>query len=310
VAKGLEPYEPENYEGGGGGVMSLVEATVNSVNCAYVKLGMVVGLDKVEAMAHKLGIKSPLASDQPSMALGAKEVSPLEMASAYGTFAADGIHHEARFVERVQDREGKELFDLRGEKGERVMSAQNARVENMVLKQVVQRGTGTRARLAKHDAYGKTGTSQAHQNAWFVGYTAQLSTAVWMGAPVGNVSMTNVGGIKVTGGSYPARIWNAFMTGALEGQSRMTLPLPNARLIPGGHYIKDDKVSDDPPPTSSVSSTPTATSTPKVTTPPTTLDPRIPTTRVRERPPRTTDPPTTDRPDCFPFCDEEPPEED
>ena len=311
VAKGLEPYEPENYEGGGGGVMSLVEATVNSVNCAYVKLGMVVGLDKVEEMAHKLGIKSPLANDQPSMALGAKEVSPLEMASAYGTFAADGIHHDARFVERVEDRDGEEIMDLRSDKGERVISAQNARVETSVLRQVVQRGTGTRARLAKHDAAGKTGTSQAHQNAWFVGYTPQLSTAVWMGAPVGNISMTNVGGIKVTGGSYPARIWNAFMTGALEDEPRISFPTPNGKLIPAGHYIKDDKVSTDAPPTSSVGpQSSSVTSTPKPTAPPSTLDPRIPTTRVRQRPPRTTDPPTTDRPDCFPFCDEEPPGED
>ena len=309
VAKGLEPYKPENFEGGGGGVMSLVEATVNSVNCAYVKLAMVVGLDKVEDMAHKLGIKSPLANDQPSMALGAKEVSPLEMASAYATFAADGIRHEARFVERVEDRDGNEIMDLRADKGERVISAQNARVETSVLRQVVQRGTGTRARLAKHDAAGKTGTSQAYQNAWFVGYTPQLSTAVWMGAPVGNVSMTNVGGVRVTGGSYPARIWNAFMTGALEDEPRIGFPAPNSKLIPAGQYIKDDKVSTDAPPTSTVGGpkSSTVTSTPKPTTPPSTLDPRIPTTRVRQRPPRTTDPPTTDRPDCFPFCDEDRP---
>ncbi len=199
-------------------------------------------------------------------------------------------------------------MDLRGGKGERVMTAQNARVENMVLRQVVQRGTGTRARLAKHDAHGKTGTSQDHQNAWFVGYTPQLATAVWMGAPVGNVSMTNVGGIKVTGGSYPARIWNAFMTGALEDMQRQSFPAPNGRLIPGGHYIKDDKISTDAPPTSSVAKKPTVTSTPKATeVPPTTLFDPTDITRRRDpdRPPRTTDPPTTDRPDCFPFCDDE-----
>ena len=309
----LKTYEPSNYEGEGGGVMSLVDATVNSVNCAYVKLGMIVGLDKVAEAARDLGITSPLSDDEPSMALGTKEVSPLEMASAYATFAADGIHHEARFVEKVEDREGKKIMDLRGGKGERVMSAQNARVMHMVLKQVVQRGTGTRARLAKHDAYGKTGTSQEYQNAWFVGYTPQLSTAVWMGAPVGNVSMTNVGGIRVTGGSYPARIWNAFMTAALQDVPRASFPSPNGRLIPAGRYIKDDKISTDPPPTSSVPKASTATSTPKVTTAPssTIFDPTVTTRRPRDRdrPPRTTNPPTTGRPDCFPFCDEEPPSE-
>jgi membrane peptidoglycan carboxypeptidase len=230
------------------------------------------------------------------------------MASAYATFAADGIHHDARFVERVEDRDGKEIMDLRADKGERVMSAQNARIVTSVLRQVVSRGTGTRARLPDDDSAGKTGTSQAHQNAWFVGYTPRLATAVWMGAPVGNVSMTNVGGVKVTGGSYPARIWRAFMTGALLGEPSVSFTAPNSRLIAAGHYIKDDKVSTDPPPTSAVR--PTVTSTPASTIPPTTLDPRIPVPRDRDRPPRTTDPPTTDRPDCFPFCDEEPPEED
>ncbi|MEY2475495.1 MAG: hypothetical protein QOG87_810 [Actinomycetota bacterium] len=308
---GQDAYEPENYEGGGGGVMSVVDATVNSVNCAYVKLGMVVGLDKVKEMANKMGIRANL-QELPSMALGAQEVSPLDMASAYATFAADGIHHDARFVERVEDRDGKEIMDLRKDKGERVMSSQNARVATMVLRQVVSRGTGTRARLAKHDAAGKTGTSQAHQNAWFVGYTPQLSTAVWMGAPVGNVSMYNVGGIKVTGGSYPARIWNGFMTGALEGMAKLSFPAPNARLIPAGHYIKDDKISTDAPPTSAVSTKPSVTSTPNATIPPSTIfdptdDPRFP--QRPPRTPRTTDPspPTTDRPDCFPFCDEDPP---
>ncbi|MDQ1373337.1 MAG: hypothetical protein QOJ09_675, partial [Actinomycetota bacterium] len=224
--KGLPPYQPENFEGEGGGVMSLVDATVHSVNCAYVKLGMVVGLDKVAAMANKLGISEHL-EPLPSMSLGAQEVSPLEMASAYSSFAAEGMHHAARFVDTVADRNGKVLIDLRDDKGERVLSTQNARVETMVLRQVVERGTGVRAHVANRAVAGKTGTSQAHQNAWFVGYTPQLATAVWMGAPIGNVPMNNVGGIKVVGGSYPARIFSAFMTGALDGLSTTSFTAPN-----------------------------------------------------------------------------------
>jgi penicillin-binding protein 1A len=304
--KGLEPYEPENFEGEGGGVMSLTDATVHSVNCAYVKLGMIVGLDKVKDMANKLGIKEDL-QELPSMALGAQEVSPLEMASAYGTFAADGIHHDARFIERVVDRDGDEIMDLREDKGERVISAQNARVETMVLRQVVERGTGVRAKLAKRQVAGKTGTSQEHQNAWFVGYTPQLATAVWMGAPVGNVSMNNVGGIKVTGGSYPARIWNAFMTGALAGTSPEAFPTPNAKLIPSGHYLKDDKVSTDGPPTSAtVTSTkvPSSTVTTRVGPSPSTtfFDPSQMT--FPRRPPPSNPPPSeppSDYPDCWPI---------
>ncbi|MEY2569544.1 MAG: hypothetical protein QOE35_4073 [Actinomycetota bacterium] len=307
---GLPPYEPENFEGEGGGVMSLVDATVHSVNCAYVKLGMVVGLDKVAEMANKLGIKEHL-EPLPSMSLGAQEVSPLEMAGAYSTFAADGVHHEPRFVDKVEDRSGKILLDLRKDKGDRVIPAQNARVETMVLRQVVERGTGVRARVAKHTVAGKTGTSQAHQNAWFVGYTPQLATAVWMGAPVGNVSMTNVGGIKVVGGSYPARIFSAFMTEALAGAPSVSFPTPNARLIPAGHYIKDDKISTDVAPTSTggtgttVKKGPTVTATTLPSSPTTAFDPRTVTTRRRDRPqpPPRDRPTTTQRPDCFPFCD-------
>jgi penicillin-binding protein 1A len=194
-------------------------------------------------------------------------------------------------------------MDLRKDKGERVISAQNARVETMVLRQVVQRGTAVRARLSKHDAAAKTGTSQAHQNAWLVGYTPQLATAVWMGAPIGNVSMNNVGGVKVTGGSYPARIWHDFMTAALEGAPSLTFPTPNSRLIPSGHYIKDDKISTDGPPTSVAPKvTVTVTTEPQLSPSSTLFDPRSITTRRRDRPPRTDEPPTTrDKPpDCFP----------
>jgi 1A family penicillin-binding protein len=302
VAKGLEPYEPQNYEGEGGGIMSLVEATVHSVNCAYIKLGMVVGLDKVAAMANKLGIDEKL-DEVPSMSLGSEEVSPLEMASAYGTFANDGVHQDVRFIEKVVDREGKTVLDLTKQKGKRVISAQNARVETTVLRQVVERGTGVRAKVARHVVAGKTGTSQEHQNAWFVGYTPQLSTAVWMGDPAGNVSMLNVGGVKVAGGTYPARIFSTFMTGALEDEPSLTFTAPNARLIPAGKYIKDDKVSTDPPPPPSTVFAPSVTVTtaaPQITST-TRFGPPVVTRRPR--PDRT----TTTRPECFPFCDGEDP---
>jgi penicillin-binding protein 1A len=295
--KGLPPYEPENFEGEAGGLMSLTDATVHSVNCAYVKLGMVVGVDKVMETAKKLGITSEL-ENVPSLSLGSKEVSPLEMASAYSTFAADGMHHEARFVERVVDRNGKQIFDLRRDKGERVLSAQNARVETMVLRQVVQRGTAVRAQVSGRDVAGKTGTSEKHQNAWFVGYTPQLATAVWMGNPERNESMNNVGGIKVVGGSYPARIWSAYTAAALDGQPALDFAAPNTRLIPAGHYIKDDKVSTDAPPTSSVSTTkkPASSTTLPMMLPPSTMpDPRT----IPSRPQRT----TTSRCPGFPFCD-------
>ena len=96
-------------------------------------------------------------------------------------------------------------------KGRQAISRQVARMATQSMQEVVRRGTGTKARLGERAVAGKTGTAQNYEDAWFVGFTAQTATAVWMGAPDGKVPMTNVGGIRVTGGSYPARIWQAYM---------------------------------------------------------------------------------------------------
>jgi penicillin-binding protein 1A len=319
----LEDYEPGNYEGSAGGVMTLTEATAKSVNCAYAKLGVIVGLDNVISMAKKLGIKSPL-EEVPSLSLGSKEVTPLEMASAYGVFAADGIRHEPRFIEKVVNNEGDTIVDEESD-GERVISSQLARVETQVLRRVVEGGTGTRARLPNQQVAGKTGTSQEHQNAWFVGYTPQLSTAVWMGAPGANISMLNVGGIKVTGGSYPARIWREFTLPSLAGQPSRPFLTPNQRLIKAGRYIDDKDISNDGPPTSSVSGSSTTISGGNTTTTFNFDDFPMPSFPFpTSRPGQPGQPPPTNDPgggggggQCppgsqyeFPWCDSPPPGED
>jgi membrane peptidoglycan carboxypeptidase len=176
-------------------------------------------------MAARLGLPEKRLEPYPSISLGAEEATPLEMASAYATIANDGVYHEPRFVEKVVDRKGEVVFEG-PDKGKRAVSPQSARVAISVLRAVVERGTGTRARLPGRDVAGKTGTSQEYENAWFVGFTPQLSTAVWMGSPVGNVPMRSVGGIRVTGGSYPARIWNAFMVAALKDLPNVAFPMP------------------------------------------------------------------------------------
>ncbi len=227
-----DPYEVENFEGSAGGVVSLADATRNSVNCAYARLGLIVGLDKVAETAAKLGITTPLPADRPSMSLGSLEVLPIDMAAAYATFAADGVHHDPYLVEEVFDRDGELLFRGSSE-GEQVISADTARLTTAVLEQVVTGGTATRARFAnRRPAAGKTGTTSDYADAWFVGYVPQLATAVWMGSPEGNVEMRSVGGIRVTGGSYPARIWQAFMGPALAGQP--VVPFPDPPPVEGG----------------------------------------------------------------------------
>ena len=235
-APGFAPYTPGNYEGSAGGSMTITVATARSVNCAYARLGVEVGLDKVVDMAARLGLPKKRLQPYPSISLGAEEATPLEMASAYATIANDGFYRQPRFVERVLDRRGKVVFEGPDE-GRRAVSPETARVAISVLRAVVERGTGTRARLAGREVAGKTGTSQEYENAWFVGFTPQLATAVWMGSPVGNVPMTSVGGIRVVGGSYPARIWNAYMTDALAGLP--SVPFPSSGPVGRGEAVPD-----------------------------------------------------------------------
>jgi penicillin-binding protein 1A len=221
-----DPWTPSNVEGEEGGVLSLTDATVHSINCAYARLIKLIGPDKVVDVAHRMGVTNPL-SPHLSLTLGSEGVTPLQMASAYGTLAADGVHHAPYFVDSVEDRNGKVLFK-NTPKGDRAVSSDNARIETQVLQQVVQRGTGTAAAVPGWDAAGKTGTTDDYTNAWFVGFTPTLTTAVWMGSPDGDVPMRNVGGIRVFGGTYPAQIWHAYMTAALAGQPVAGFPAPDS----------------------------------------------------------------------------------
>jgi len=220
-----EGWNPDNVEGGASGVLTLNDATVSSVNCAYARLVKLVGPEKVVDVAKRMGITTEL---EPflSITLGAMPVTPLDMASAYATLAADGQHHNAYFVDEVQDAEGKTVLKA-DTAGAQVVTVQNARTVTQTLTQVVQRGTGRAAAVPGWTAAGKTGSSDNNTNAWFVGYTPTLSTAVWMGSPAGDVPMRNVGGITVFGGTYPARIWKQFMTEALANTAPVDFPLPD-----------------------------------------------------------------------------------
>lgn len=264
--------------------MSIADATAQSVNCAYGRIAAEVGLDRIADVARRMGITSPLEPLVPSMSLGAKEVSPLEMASAYATLAADGIQRNPIFVERVVDRRGKTVFAER-DRGTRAVTPQNARVAVSVLKRVVQSGTGVRAALRNREVFGKTGTSENYGDAWFVGGTPQLVSAVWMGDPKKQTPMLNVGGVRVAGGTYPARIWGAFMADALEGLPSVKFPLPDPRLIPHGKSVLGADINATPSvPTTLVPPVTipqiTIPSIPRVTFPP-----GFPNTRPRPAPP-------------------------
>jgi penicillin-binding protein 1A len=218
----------DNYEGKGGGKISVREATWRSVNGVYARLMEHLCPAKVAAMAGKLGIDLTSAQQHaPSIALGTAEVRPIDMASAYGVFANMGEYHRPTFVERVS-RRGDTVIEA-APQGERRISAALAWQVNDILKGVIAHGTGTAANIGRPEA-GKTGTNQAYRDAWFVGYTPQLVTAVWMGDPGEQTQMTNVGGIRVTGGSYPARVWHDFMLAAMANQQVLDWQKPPEQL--------------------------------------------------------------------------------
>ena len=229
-----EPWTVDNYEEGSGTVATLREATVKSLNCAYARTALAIGPGRIADMAQRLGVGRRMSA-VPSITLGTQEVSPLEMATIFATLAADGVRTDPYFVTEVADASGKVL--LRADpQPRRVLEPQIARTVTSVLEGVIAGGTGQAAAIGR-PAAGKTGTSQEWRDAWFAGYTPALSAAVWMGSPAGQISMIGVGGRNVTGGSYPARIWSAFMSGALASTPPTAFSPPDPSKWPAPQAI-------------------------------------------------------------------------
>jgi penicillin-binding protein 1A len=202
---------------GKGGTNTIAAQTRASNNCAFERLGQLVGTDKVVDMAKRLGVRSPLQS-VISLPLGTSDITPIDMASAYATFANDGIHNNPYYVERIEDRNGKVLYQHQLTPV-RVLDEQAARLVNQVLISNVQSGTGQNAQIdGGQPAAGKTGTTNDSADVWFVGYTPQLATAIWMGAPVGRISLANAGLGGATGGRYPATTWGRYYSALMQGQ--------------------------------------------------------------------------------------------
>jgi penicillin-binding protein 1A len=216
------PWEVHNFEESGGGAMNLTEATVESVNTVYAQLIMDVGPDAAVATANRLGIRSKLQAN-PAAVLGTNGVTALDMASAYSSFAGDGLHPDPVIVTRVTTRRGKVLYEAPAAR-HRVLSPLTSREVTDVLQQVVTRGTGVNARIGRQVA-GKTGTAEDYSDAWFTGYTPEMSTAVWVGFPDRTRSMTPpTTRITVTGGTWPAEIWQLYQGAALAGTPASAFP--------------------------------------------------------------------------------------
>jgi penicillin-binding protein 1A len=209
-----DPYKVENFDNSRGGGGTIVQQTLRSSNCAYVRLGQIVGTEKVAVQARKMGITTPLVP-VVSMPLGTQEVYPLDMAAAFASIAADGMFYPPYYVDSVEDRDGHVIFE-HTPNPRRAESPSSARLAADVLEKNVQSGTGTRARIPGQHAAGKTGTAQNSGNGWFVGFTPYLSTAVWIGSSADNFEV-RIRGTGITGGSYPAEIWGRYMRAWHQG---------------------------------------------------------------------------------------------
>lgn len=221
------------------GPLTLAEATSRSSNGVYARLVMDVEADEVAKTAYDMGIVTSVGKEaNPAIALGGLTtgVSPLEMAMAYATLATGGERLSSLVtfdqskilfpvaIVRVTDSAGK-VLDQNGMERTRILDPGLAAIATSCLQSVITSGTGTAADIGRAAA-GKTGTTQNYRDAWFVGYTPELVTAVWVGYPKEQKAMTEVHGIKVTGGSLPARIWAAFMKQALKETPASDFPTP------------------------------------------------------------------------------------
>jgi penicillin-binding protein 1A len=315
------PWKVENFEGSQYGTITLDQATTNSVNAVYAQLVAEIGPDKVADTLESFGFAAKHGEDEItancSNALGGSlDVTPLEQARAYAAFAGRGVLPDVMPIRYIEDSEGDCVKQYRPQKGidckdsyklkpRRATEQNTADVATQVMTHVVQAGTATAARIDDgRPVAGKTGTTQEHKDAWFAGYVPQLTTVTWVGYPLnrksGEVPIMEhcsdpnrcrpVEGdlgypIEVTGGSFPARIWSAFMSEATDGMEVIAFPtpqdIPNEVInspppVPAGPPEPQETGSPEPEPKETPKATPTPVPTftpePSPTGPPT-IDP-------------------------------------
>ena len=267
---------------GGEGVMSLRNATAGSVNCAFANLELAVGFTDVIAMAKKLGITQPTLKPYLTLTLGTIEATPLEMATVAATIANQGVHNDPYFVQKIVNAEGITIFDAaQFPTATRVLDVDAAACEIDLLRGVVTGGTGTGARIPGWQLAGKTGTTDHHSNAWFVGMTPNLATAVWHGRPDNNDPDAGFGG------QVPATITQRFLAAQLpEGGQQFPWPdVPGWCNAPGQYLTQAGRSATAPaeltpsattPPPSVVINRPPVTTPPRPTVPPTTPPTTVP----------------------------------
>ncbi|MBB4199587.1 penicillin-binding protein [Rhodoblastus sphagnicola] len=213
----VKGWQPENSSHRYMGEVNLTTALALSLNTVAVRLGLEVGPRAVIDTAHRLGVTSKL-DPNASIALGTSVVSPLELVTAYVPLANGGIGVQNHIITKVRTADGKLLYARRGSSNGRVIDPTYVAMMNSMLEQTLIIGTARKADLPGWEAAGKTGTSQDYRDAWFVGYTSQLTTGVWLGNDDNSPTK------KASGANLPVDIWSRFMREALKGQVVAGLP--------------------------------------------------------------------------------------
>jgi penicillin-binding protein 1A len=213
----VKGWKPENYSHEYFGAVTLTQGLAMSLNTVAVRLGLEVGAKNVVRTAHRLGISSKLDAN-PTIALGTSEVSLTELVGAYAPFANGGFGVSPHVVTKIRTVEGKVLYARPADQLGQVIEPRNVTMMNAMMQETLLSGTARKAEIPGWTAAGKTGTSQDFRDAWFIGYTANLVTGVWLGNDDNSPTR------KATGGGLPVEVWTRFMKVAHQGVAVAALP--------------------------------------------------------------------------------------
>ncbi|MGL4287983.1 MAG: transglycosylase domain-containing protein, partial [Phreatobacter sp.] len=213
----VKGWRPENYTHEYFGAVTLTQALAMSLNTVAIRLGLEVGPKNVVRTAHRLGIASRLEPNA-SIALGTSEVSVVELVGAYAPFANGGLAVAPHVVTRIKTLGGKLLYMRQPEERNQVIEPRHVAMMNAMMRETLVSGTARKAEIPGWPAAGKTGTSQDYRDAWFIGYTANLVTGVWLGNDDNSPTR------KATGGGLPVEVWSRFMKAAHDGVPVAALP--------------------------------------------------------------------------------------
>jgi penicillin-binding protein 1A len=217
----VKGWKPENYTHEYFGSVTLTQALSMSLNTVAVRLGLEVGAKNVVRTAHRLGISSKLDANA-SIALGTSEVSVIELVGAYAPFANGGLGVSPHVVNKIRTNEGKALYVRQPEQLGQVIEPRHVAMMNTMMQETLLSGTARKAEIPGWTAAGKTGTSQDFRDAWFIGYTSNLVTGIWLGNDDNSPTR------KATGGGLPVEVWTRFMRAAHQGVPVASLPKSQA----------------------------------------------------------------------------------